>query len=164
MRSVRGQQDERGRDPRRAYRPALKAAGWGVVEGSRVLREHAITQGRDRTTTCRSIATPSWRWSRPNQPNRAFDVLKRKFFCSGGRAHVGAGYQDWASRSTRPQTAESPGEPTEAIRRPGTPSPLMGSAGRSCRRGKHRNARLWMLQPMGHARRPAVCHRDRDTR
>jgi type I restriction enzyme R subunit len=26
--------------------PALKAAGWGVVEGSRVLREHAITQGR----------------------------------------------------------------------------------------------------------------------
>ena len=26
--------------------PALKAAGWGVVEGSRVLREHSITQGR----------------------------------------------------------------------------------------------------------------------
>ncbi len=26
--------------------PALKAAGWGVVEGSRVLREHTITQGR----------------------------------------------------------------------------------------------------------------------
>ena len=26
--------------------PALKAAGWGLVEGSRVLREHAITQGR----------------------------------------------------------------------------------------------------------------------
>jgi type I restriction enzyme, R subunit len=26
--------------------PALKAAGWGVVEGSRVLREHGITQGR----------------------------------------------------------------------------------------------------------------------
>ena len=26
--------------------PALKAAGWGVVEGSRVLREHAITLGR----------------------------------------------------------------------------------------------------------------------
>ncbi|MGH8810572.1 MAG: EcoAI/FtnUII family type I restriction enzme subunit R [Advenella sp.] len=26
--------------------PALKAAGWGVVEGSRVLREHCITQGR----------------------------------------------------------------------------------------------------------------------
>jgi type I restriction enzyme R subunit len=26
--------------------PALKAAGWGVVEGSRILREYAITQGR----------------------------------------------------------------------------------------------------------------------
>lgn len=26
--------------------PALKAAGWGVVEGSRILREHGITQGR----------------------------------------------------------------------------------------------------------------------
>lgn len=26
--------------------PALKAAGWGVIEGSRVLREHGITQGR----------------------------------------------------------------------------------------------------------------------
>ena len=26
--------------------PALTAAGWGVVEGSRVLREHQITQGR----------------------------------------------------------------------------------------------------------------------
>ena len=26
--------------------PALRAAGWGVVEGSRILREHAITAGR----------------------------------------------------------------------------------------------------------------------
>ena len=26
--------------------PALKAAGWGVIEGSRVLREYGITQGR----------------------------------------------------------------------------------------------------------------------
>src|SRR5450755_581131 len=26
--------------------PALRAAGWGVVEGSRVLREYHITQGR----------------------------------------------------------------------------------------------------------------------
>ncbi len=26
--------------------PALKAAGWGVVEGSRILREHGITAGR----------------------------------------------------------------------------------------------------------------------
>ena len=26
--------------------PALKAAGWGVVEGSRILREYEITKGR----------------------------------------------------------------------------------------------------------------------
>jgi EcoEI R protein C-terminal len=26
--------------------PALKASGWGVVEGSRILREHRITAGR----------------------------------------------------------------------------------------------------------------------
>src|SRR5580704_12239792 len=26
--------------------PALKAAGWGVVEGTRIIREHAITLGR----------------------------------------------------------------------------------------------------------------------
>src|SRR5258706_9699010 len=26
--------------------PALKDAGWGVVEGSRIAREHQITQGR----------------------------------------------------------------------------------------------------------------------
>jgi hypothetical protein len=28
------------------FDPALKAAGWGVVEGSRVLREYPITLGR----------------------------------------------------------------------------------------------------------------------
>ena len=26
--------------------PVLKAAGWGVVDGSRILREHGITLGR----------------------------------------------------------------------------------------------------------------------
>ena len=26
--------------------PALKAAGWGVVEGSKILREYPITPGR----------------------------------------------------------------------------------------------------------------------
>ena len=26
--------------------PALKSAGWGLVEGSRILREHGITLGR----------------------------------------------------------------------------------------------------------------------
>ena len=28
--------------------PALKAAGWGVVEGSRIRREYPITLGRHR--------------------------------------------------------------------------------------------------------------------
>ena len=30
---------------------------------------------------------------RPNQPNRAFDVLRRKFFCGGGRKSVGNGFE-----------------------------------------------------------------------
>lgn len=32
---------------------------------------------------------------RPDQPNRAFEVLKRKFFCSGGRRNVGVGFDGW---------------------------------------------------------------------
>jgi hypothetical protein len=30
---------------------------------------------------------------RPDQENRAFEVLKRKFFCNGGRAKLGQGYE-----------------------------------------------------------------------
>jgi type I restriction enzyme R subunit len=52
--------------------PALKAAGWGVVDGSRVLREHGITLGRlqgrrqgaaqaEIADYVLSTATPSWR-------------------------------------------------------------------------------------------------------
>jgi hypothetical protein len=29
------------------------------------------------------------------QDNRAFEVLRRKFYCSGGRANVGDGYENW---------------------------------------------------------------------
>ena len=36
--------------------PALKAAGWGVMEGSRVLREHGITLGRLQGGTKRAKA------------------------------------------------------------------------------------------------------------
>jgi len=32
---------------------------------------------------------------RPGQENRAFEVLKRKFYCSGGRERLGQGYEDW---------------------------------------------------------------------
>lgn len=45
---------------------------------------------------------------RPDQPNRAFDVLKRKFFCSGGRQHVGDGYEDWGLKIYPAQESEKP--------------------------------------------------------
>jgi len=32
---------------------------------------------------------------RPDQPNRAFDILKPKFYCEGGRANVGQDFEDW---------------------------------------------------------------------
>jgi len=32
---------------------------------------------------------------RAGQENRAFDVLKRKFYCSGGRDKVGEGFENW---------------------------------------------------------------------
>ena len=31
----------------------------------------------------------------PEQPNQAFDVLRRKFYCEGGRQAVGNGYDQW---------------------------------------------------------------------
>ena len=30
---------------------------------------------------------------RPDQPNRAFEVLKQKFYCDGGRSSAGKGYE-----------------------------------------------------------------------
>ncbi|MDX1346980.1 MAG: DUF3800 domain-containing protein [Thiomicrorhabdus chilensis] len=32
---------------------------------------------------------------RPEQPNRAFDVLKKKFFCEGGRGSCGVDFDGW---------------------------------------------------------------------
>lgn len=40
---------------------------------------------------------------RPTQPNRAFDVLKLKFFCSGGRQNVGTGFEDWGLKIYPPK-------------------------------------------------------------
>lgn len=31
---------------------------------------------------------------RPNQPNRAFEILKKKFYCAGGRENVGSDYEN----------------------------------------------------------------------
>lgn len=52
---------------------------------------------------------------RPGQKNQAFDVLKRKFYCDGGRAHVGSGFENVGLMVYPPQKAKSPDEPTEAI-------------------------------------------------
>lgn len=45
---------------------------------------------------------------RPEQPNRAFDVLKRKFFCSGGRAAVGNGFEGWGLKVYPALESEKP--------------------------------------------------------
>jgi len=45
---------------------------------------------------------------RPGQENRAFDVLKRKFFCSGGRDNVGEGFENWGLKIYPAQESEKP--------------------------------------------------------
>ncbi len=45
---------------------------------------------------------------RPAQDNRAFEVLKRKFFCSGGRLNVGRGYEGWGLKIYPPPESERP--------------------------------------------------------
>lgn len=58
---------------------------------------------------------------RPKQANQAFEMLKQKFFCDGGRAKVGSGYQEVGLMIYPPQKAKSPGEPTEAVAPTGNP-------------------------------------------
>ena len=45
---------------------------------------------------------------RPEQENRAFDVLTRKFFCSGGRENVGKGYENWGLKVVPAPESEKP--------------------------------------------------------
>jgi len=45
---------------------------------------------------------------RPEQGNRAFDVLTRKFFCSGGRQNVGKGFENWGLKIYPPPESEKP--------------------------------------------------------
>lgn len=45
---------------------------------------------------------------KPNQPNRAFDLLTRKFFCSGGRMQVGIGFDGWGLKIHPPLESEKP--------------------------------------------------------
>jgi len=58
---------------------------------------------------------------RPHQANQAFDVLKKKFFCDGGRGNVGVGYENVGLVVFPPQKAKSPDEPTEAVAPTGNP-------------------------------------------
>ena len=58
---------------------------------------------------------------RPAQANQAFELLKRKFFCDGGRAGVGRGYESVGLMIYPPQKAKSPDEPTEAVAPTGNP-------------------------------------------
>jgi Protein of unknown function (DUF3800) len=52
---------------------------------------------------------------RPTQSNQAFELLKKKFFCDGGRARVGSGYDNVGLMVYPIQKAKSPDEPTEAV-------------------------------------------------
>jgi hypothetical protein len=45
---------------------------------------------------------------RPQQQNRAFEVLKKKFFCSGGRRNVGEGYEGWGLKVLPGPESEKP--------------------------------------------------------
>jgi Protein of unknown function (DUF3800) len=45
---------------------------------------------------------------RPAQANRAFAVLKEKFYCSGGREGVGQGYEGWGLRILPASKSEKP--------------------------------------------------------
>jgi len=58
---------------------------------------------------------------RPGQANQAFDLMKQKFFCDGGRAKVGSGYENVGLVVVPAQKAKSPGEPTEAVAPTGNP-------------------------------------------
>ena len=58
---------------------------------------------------------------RPKQSNQAFDVLRRKFYCDGGREQVGTGYENVGLLIYPPQKAKSPDVPTEAVAPTGNP-------------------------------------------
>jgi Protein of unknown function (DUF3800) len=52
---------------------------------------------------------------RPAQDNQAFELLKRKFYCAGGRRQLGRAFENVGLIVYPPQKAKSPDEPTEAI-------------------------------------------------
>lgn len=58
---------------------------------------------------------------RPQQPNQAFESLKKKFFCGGGRNQLGVEYEDVGLIVVPPKKAKSPGDTTEARTPTGNP-------------------------------------------
>ncbi len=58
---------------------------------------------------------------RPQQENRAFEVLRKKFLCQGGRNQVGTDYESCGLKIVPLRKAKSPDEPTEAITPTGNP-------------------------------------------
>jgi hypothetical protein len=58
---------------------------------------------------------------RPQQSNLAFELLKKKFFCEGGRTCVGTGYENVGLMIHPTQKAKGPDEPTEAVTPTGNP-------------------------------------------
>ena len=46
--------------------------------------------------------------AKPHGNNRAFEVLKQKFFCSGGRKQVGMGFEGWGLKIYPPIESERP--------------------------------------------------------
>ncbi len=45
---------------------------------------------------------------RPEQENKAFDILKKKFYCDGGREAVGEGYEEIGMKLYPPPKSEKP--------------------------------------------------------
>jgi Protein of unknown function (DUF3800) len=58
---------------------------------------------------------------RPDAENRAFETLKPKFYCKGGRKQLGIDYDGWGLKVVPPRKAKGPGEPTEAVTPIGNP-------------------------------------------
>jgi hypothetical protein len=58
---------------------------------------------------------------RPEQPNRSFTVLEKKFYCKGGRKFVGQDFEGYGMKVFPPTKAKGPGELTEAAAPTGHP-------------------------------------------
>lgn len=58
---------------------------------------------------------------RPAQENKAFELLKTKFYCAGGRCLLGRDFENVGLIVHPPQKAKSPDEPTEAVAPTGNP-------------------------------------------